>query len=100
MMKIKSIVRTSTFKRNYKALKKKHYDMSKLEKVLELLVQQDTETLINQYKDHQLRGNLKEFRELHIESDWLLVYRIDNGVLALYLIATGKHDDVFRNALN
>nr|WP_143351432.1 type II toxin-antitoxin system YafQ family toxin [Enterococcus hirae] len=41
-MKIK---RTPTFKRNYKSLKKKHYDMQKLENVLELLVQQRTDIL-------------------------------------------------------
>lgn len=74
--------------------------MSKLEAVLELLLQRDIETLVNQYKDHQLSGKLKEFRELHIESDWLLIYRMDNSVLELCLIATGKHDEVFRNASN
>ena len=26
------------------------------------------------YKDHQLKGELKEYRECHIEPDWLLVY--------------------------
>lgn len=74
--------------------------MSKFDVVLELLIQRETEILVNQYKDHQLSGNLKEFRELHIETDWLLVYRIYNDRLELYLIATGKHDDVFRRASN
>jgi len=90
-MKIK---RTPTFKRNYKSLKKKHYDMQKLEMVLELLVQQRTDILYQKYRDHALKGNKQGLRELHIEKDWLLVYEIKNDVLELWLLATGKHDDV------
>ncbi|MEW4403867.1 type II toxin-antitoxin system YafQ family toxin [Enterococcus sp. AN402] len=90
-MKIK---RTPTFKRNYKFLKKKHYDMQKLEIVLELLVQQQTDILYQRYKDHALKGNKQGLRELHIEKDWLLVYEIKNEILELWLLATGKHDDV------
>lgn len=91
-------IRTApTFERNYKALKKKHYDMDKFEVVLDLLLNQDTEQLVHKYRDHALRGNKKGLRELHIENDWLLVYRIDNGCLELWLLATGSHDQVFRN---
>ncbi len=86
------------FERNYKALKKKHYDMSKLDEVLDLLIDQRTDVLIRKYKDHALKGNKKGLRELHIESDWLLVYRIDNDYLELWLLATGSHDQIFRNS--
>lgn len=88
------IRRTPTFKRNYKSLKKKHYDMQKLETVLELLLQQQTEVLYRKYKDHALKGNKQGLRELHIEKDWLLIYEIKNEILELWLLATGKHDDV------
>ncbi|MBL1228490.1 type II toxin-antitoxin system YafQ family toxin [Enterococcus sp. BWB1-3] len=68
-------IRTApTFERNYKALKKKHYDMDKFEVVLDLLFSQDTEQLVCIYKDHALKGNKQGLRELHIEKDWLLVY--------------------------
>lgn len=90
------IKRTATFKKNFKSLKKKHYNMKKLEVVLNLLVQNEKEILTTKYKDHALQGNLKGLRELHIESDWLLVYRMVNNNLELWLLATGKHDDVFR----
>ncbi|MHC5216662.1 type II toxin-antitoxin system YafQ family toxin [Enterococcus sp. LJL128] len=93
-MKIRTV---PTFERNYKALKKKHYDMTKFEVVLDLLLSQDTEQLVHKYGDHALKGNKKGLRELHIESDWLLVYRIDNGCLELWLLATGSHDQIFRN---
>lgn len=61
-----------------KALKKKHYKMSKLQEVLDLIINNDKETLINVHNDHQLQGDLKHFKELHIESDWLLIYKVDN----------------------
>ena len=41
------IERTATFKRNFKALKKKNYDMSKFENVLNYLVNADKEILKN-----------------------------------------------------
>lgn len=88
------IEREPTFKRNYKALKKKHYDMNELEKVITLLVNQDTQAL-KKYRDHALIGNLQGLRELHIKNDWLLIYAIDDDKLTLFLLATGKHDDVF-----
>lgn len=93
-MKIKL---TATYVRNVKALKKKHYDLTKLEKAVEYLVKQDSDTLKRVYKDHQLHGNRKGYRELHVEADWLLVYRIENNALELILVATGSHDQVFRN---
>jgi mRNA interferase YafQ len=45
-------------------------------------------------KDHDLTGNFVRNRECHIESDWLLIYRVNNG--ELYLIRTGTHSDLFK----
>ncbi|KEA46405.1 type II toxin-antitoxin system RelE/ParE family toxin [Campylobacter mucosalis] len=53
------------------------------------------ETLEQKHKDHQLKGKYKDFRECHIKPDLLLVYKIDNGVLALYLMQVGSHSDLF-----
>ena len=36
------------------------------------------EKLEEKYKDHELSGNFKGYRECHILSDWLLIYKIDN----------------------
>ena len=47
------------------------------------------------YKDHNLTGKYKDFRECHIEPDWLLIYRIKNYELELYLFRTGSHSDLF-----
>lgn len=49
------------------------------------------------YKDHKLidTPRYKNCRELHIEPDWLLVYRTLNNELILLLIETGSHSDLF-----
>lgn len=85
---------TPLFRRDYKRLMKKHYNPEKFEQVLELLVHRHQSELIRIYKDHSLTGNWQGFRELHIEKDWLLIYKIDNNKLILTLTRTGKHDEL------
>ncbi len=47
-------------------------------------------------RDHQLTGNLKDFRECHIASDILLIYQIDDDILVLTLVSVGNHAQLFR----
>ena len=81
-------------KRDLKLIKKRGKDISKLETVLEILL--SGENLPDKYKDHQLKWEMKEFRECHIEPDWLLIYRKEDAELILYATATGTHADLFR----
>ncbi|GEN94094.1 type II toxin-antitoxin system YafQ family toxin [Pediococcus ethanolidurans] len=90
---IKTITRVPTFKRQYKRLNKKHYDTQLLKTAITALVEQNTDLLRTKYHDHHLIG-MHGLRELHILSDWLLVYSIDESSLQLYLLATGSHDEV------
>ncbi|CDX03942.1 Plasmid stabilisation system protein [Desulfitobacterium hafniense] len=46
-------------------------------------------------RDHALSGNWIGHRECHVQSDWLLVYRVDNNILVLTLARTGTHSDLF-----
>lgn len=55
-------------------MKKRGKDIGKLVNVLSLLA--SGKPLPAQYKDHSLTGNLHDFRECHIEPDWLLMYQI------------------------
>lgn len=64
---------TPSFKRDYKRMMKKHYNETEFRKVINLLVNQEQEVLRTKYKDHALQGNWKGFRELHVQSDWLLI---------------------------
>jgi mRNA interferase YafQ len=48
------------------------------------------------WKDHPLKGNLRNYRECHIggSGDWLLVYEKRETDMILYLLATGSHTDI------
>ncbi len=83
----------TTFKKDYKRIKKRGYDVRKLEKVIELLA--TGQELPAEYKDHGLAGNYRECRECHITPDWLLIYEIKESELFLYLTRTGTHSDLF-----
>ena len=69
------------------------FNLSKLEDILTKLA--NGETLPDKNKDHQLKGEWQDFRECHIEPNWLLIYRIENEELILYATATGTHADLF-----
>ena len=74
-------------------MQKRGKDMNKLVYVINELA--SGRQLDEKYCDHQLKGKLKDFRECHIESDWLLMYQIFEDVLILSATATGTHADLF-----
>ncbi|MCL2361689.1 MAG: type II toxin-antitoxin system YafQ family toxin [Defluviitaleaceae bacterium] len=86
------VKQTSRFKRDYKRIKKRNYDVSLLEEPISLLA--NGKPLPAKYKDHALHGNLRGLRECHITPDWLLIYEIDDNKLYLYLTRTGTHSDL------
>ena len=81
------------FKKDFKRIKKRGYDISRLEKIVELLANEVP--LPEQFKDHNLSGNSNGFRECHIAPDWLLIYQVNNNELVLVLSRTGSHSDLF-----
>lgn len=83
----------STFKKDYKKIVKRGYDVHLLETVIDLLVEQ--KPLPEKYRDHNLIGNYSGCRECHITPDWLLIYEINEDELVLYLTRTGSHSDLF-----
>lgn len=86
------ILFTSKMKRDVKRMKKRGRDLSKLVTALDYLANGISMPL--QYRDHQFSGNLSDFRECHIEPDWLLIYQIDNNILTLTATETGTHSDL------
>lgn len=89
-----NIVYTNRMKKDAKLMQKRGKNMKKLVNVLDLLA--SGKTLPSKYKDHQLTGNLSDFRECHIEPDWLLIYQIFENELILSATATGSHSDLFK----
>ncbi|MCI5829010.1 MAG: type II toxin-antitoxin system YafQ family toxin [Spirochaetia bacterium] len=48
------------------------------------------------YNDHALKGNFRNYRDCHIQNDWVLIYRIYKDELILELSRTGTHSDLFK----
>ena len=84
---------TSIFKKDLKRAIKRGLPIHLMDAVILLLREQ--KPLDPQYRDHDLIGEYKGFRECHILSDWLLIYRVDNDNLILVAARTGTHSDLF-----
>lgn len=86
-------IKTSkAFRKDFKRLRKSHFDMEKLQMAIDLLA--TGQLLPESFSDHQLRGDREGQRECHIGPDWLLTYSKDHKELFLLLLWTGTHRDV------
>jgi mRNA interferase YafQ len=83
----------TSFKKDFKRVLKRGYDIRLFEEVVGTLA--NGEQLPEKYKDHRLIGDYKDCRECHITPDWLLIYRVNGNELILYLTRTGTHSDLF-----
>jgi mRNA interferase YafQ len=85
--------RTSNqFERDYVKQYKRSKDISKLDKVMKLIL--TGKPLPQKYKDHPLKGNWQGYRECHIEPNWLLVYKPEETEVLFE--RTGTHPDLFK----
>jgi mRNA interferase YafQ len=85
---------TSKYKKDYKRIKSDNTLKKKINEVVRLLSENDI-PLPEKYNDHQLKGAFANFRECHIQPDWLLVYKKTQKDLILMLVRTGTHSDLF-----
>ena len=88
-----SIEYSNKYQKSYKLAQRRGLDVGLLNDVVRQLA--EGKTLDVKYKDHKLSGDYKNFRECHIQFDWVLVYRIIRNKCVLYLLDTGSHEDVF-----
>jgi mRNA interferase YafQ len=79
------------FKRDIKLAQRRGKDMGKLKLALSRLI--EGSPLPREYGDHPLRGNWSGCRDLHIEPDWVLIYRLDGDTVRFE--RTGRHTDLF-----
>ncbi len=84
---------TTKFKKELKLVQKQGKNLDKLFAVVDLLA--NDEELPIKYHDHNLTGDYVDFRECHIEPDWLLIYKKNATELILFLSRTGSHSDLF-----
>lgn len=84
---------TNKFDKDYILIFKRKYDLSLIQKVVEIL---ETEgKLPLKYKPHKLSGNYADNWECHIKADRLLIWIIEEESKVIKLIRTGTHSDLF-----
>ena len=83
---------TRQFKKDLKLSQKRDKDIKKLKEIMSALIEGGE--LAGKYKDHPLQGVLNEYRECHIEPDWLLIYRATTKEIIFE--RTGTHSDLFK----
>ena len=85
-------VYTRQFEKDIKRIKKRGKNLEKIKIIMRTLLQGDQLDPIHQ--DHKLIGDYKERRGCHIESDWLLIYKIEES--RIIFERTGSHSDHFK----
>lgn len=90
------LITSNEFNKKLKKVSKQGKDITKLEYILSVLV--NDKELEFKYKDHLLQNYkvYKNARECHIDPDWLLIYDKDENQKIIYLITTGSHSDIFK----
>ena len=87
------VIRTKDFEKSFRKIKHsgklKSRVVENLTEVINLLIA--GKKLPPGYKDHQLQGEMREYRECHIKGDLLLVYQIKKTELLLLLVEIGTH---------
>jgi mRNA interferase YafQ len=73
---MKKVIFSNKFTKDYGLMHKRGKDLNKVKQIIELL--KCNKSMPIKYKDHKLTGSYKGSRELHIEPDWLLIYRIND----------------------
>ncbi|MDR2683964.1 MAG: type II toxin-antitoxin system YafQ family toxin [Prevotellaceae bacterium] len=85
---------TNSFKKDVKRAEKRGWDLSLLEKTIDLL--QKNGKLPPEYNTHKLQGKKYAGKlECHIKPDWLLVWEQYDNVLKLIFFNIGTHSDLF-----
>ncbi len=85
-------VYTRQFEKDVKRMQRRGKKLEKLKIIIRSLVAEEPLDPLN--RDHKLIGNWQGRRECHIESDWLLIYKTEEG--RVIFERTGTHSDLFR----
>lgn len=87
-----TVAHTKDFKRDFVKLSLKQVLSPEFSEVMYLL--QRNLTLPAKYKDHALKGEMAGYRDCHIFSDLVLIYRIVENS-RLELIRVNTHSEIF-----
>jgi len=85
-------VYTRQFAGDVKRVKSRSKNLEKLKILIRNLTEEQQIDAI--HRDHKLIGDWQGRRECHIESDWLLIYKIE--IDRIVFERTGTHSDLFK----
>ena len=88
---MRAAIYTRQFEKDVKRLRKRGKNCEKLKIIIRSLAA--GETLDPIHRDHRLVGRYQGRRECHVESDWLLIYKLDSE--AVIFERSGTHADLF-----
>lgn len=89
---MREISYTNRFLKDYRQIKKRGWDLQKLETCIEALAA-DQPLPLNA-RPHRLSGKFADTWDAHVGPDWILMYEIRGRHLILR--RTGTHADLFR----
>lgn len=78
--------------RDKKSGKYQSDDFEELKSIIKKL--QCGDEIDTKYRRHFLRGDMSGLESMHVKSDWLLIFSIDEQYLSLAM--SGKHTQVYR----
>ncbi|MSP33488.1 MAG: type II toxin-antitoxin system YafQ family toxin [Rickettsiales bacterium] len=88
---MKKIESSNRFEKELRQMFKRGKSLQKFRDILDILI--TGREIPAKYRDHKLQGEFKNFRDLHIEPDWVLIYQVTGNVVILE--RTGTHSDLF-----
>ena len=88
---MRKLSQTKQFVRDVRRMRRRGKDIGKLKTVVGRLAQ--GKAIDAKHRDHTLTGIWKNYRDCHIEPDWVLIYSMDRNNLRLE--RTGSHNDLF-----
>ena len=83
---------TKQFSKDVKLAQRRRKNMEKLKMIVRSLIA--GERLDPIHRDHKLIGNYVGRRECHIESDWLLIYKLQGDTIVFE--RNGDHSALFK----
>lgn len=90
---MREIKYSTQFQNDIKQIRTRNKNMYRLNAVMQLIAKK--QPLPSVLNDHVLKGVWKHHRELHIESDWLLIYYFPDDK-KVHFERTGSHFDLFK----
>ena len=91
---MRTIERTSQFKRDYKRESKSKHRATLADDFTAILIAlANDQPLVQKYRDHVLSGDWKDHRDCHVKPDLVLIYRKPDAD-RLQLVRLGSHSEL------